>query len=264
MDCAYCGHRIPPGVMDCPRCGGPAVSSGPPAPGRGPARSGAPATGQIYTSAPTGADLEAAASRPVPPRAPGDPEAELRTQLVSGDRQEALETRIVEIPPAAKPGAAAVAAQGPAGLPDSKVARGVEDTFIGVKRVLYRLGRIGRLSFYAHCAVIVGAVSPWFYVAHQGYTPGIEQMGWLPLALSAAAIGTLLWRFRPTPRQRVLPVLLHLALTAGLVLSILWVLRTTLDMPDHLRPAFAPGYYISGAGAAVAALSSLIGLKDVR
>jgi hypothetical protein len=261
MDCGYCGHRIPPGAMDCPRCGGPAVarpSSPPGAEGAQPF--GPPGAGPIFTSAPTGADLDAAAAAPAPRPRGDDPEAAMLTQLVSGDRQEVLETRVVEPPPAVKE---PVAVQ-PKGLPDSRVARGVEDSLLEVKRFVFRLGGLGRLAFFSHCVVIVGAVCPWFYVAHQGFTPGIEQWGWLPLVLSAAALGTLLWRFRPVPKARVLPVLLHLALSAGLVLSILWIYRTTMDLPDHVQPHFAPGIYVSAGGAALSAVAALLGIKDVR
>jgi hypothetical protein len=209
---------------------------------------------EVFTSAPANV---AVAARSAPS---ADPEAALQTHIVSGDRQEQLETRIVEPPPKvveAPPPA-------PSGLPDSRVARGVEDAFIEIKRLVLRLGRVGRLSFLSHGLVVVGAVCPWFYVPHQGLTPGVERWGWLPLLLSVAAIATLLWRFRQEPRARVLPVLAHLALSAGLVLSVLWIYRLTLDMPDHLQPAFAFGFFLTAAGAAGAAVGALIGVKDVR
>ena len=261
MDCGYCGHKIPPGAMDCPRCGGPAVASGPfrvggtgPQPPLPPAAPGG--GGEIFTSAPAQVDLYAPGHRPA-----ADPEAGLHTQLVSSDdRQEGIETRIVEPPPPPRE----VPVESPKGLPDSRVARGVEDSVLEVKRFILRLGRFGRLSLFSHAAVIVGAVSPWFYVPHQGYTPGIEAWGWVPALASLAAVGTLLWRHRRTPRARVLPVVLHLALSVGLVLSLLWVYQTTIEMPDHLEPRFAFGIYLSAVGALGASLGAIVGLKDVR
>jgi len=261
MDCGFCGHKISPGVMDCPRCGGPAVPAGAPQPAAASSSPvAAPGGQELFTSAPTGEDLDAAAEAPVPAHDGSDPEAGLHTQLVSGDRQEVLETRIVEPPPVK----AEEAPTAPAGLPDSRVARGVEDSLLGIRRFILRLGKIGRLAFFSHCVVIVGAVCPWYYVPHDGYTPGIERWGWLPLVLALAGIGSLMWRFRNIPKARILPVLIHLIVTAAIVLSLLWVYKTNTEMPDHLRPHLAPGIYISALGALGAALGSLIGLKDVR
>jgi hypothetical protein len=185
----------------------------------------------------------------------------MHTALVSmGDRQADLSTKLVEQPPPAPP----PEAPEQRGLPDSRVARGIEDTFTELKRVIYRFGRIGRVAFYAHLLVILGAVSPWFHVPHQGYTPGIEAWGVLPLLLSIAGIGMLVWRHRPTPYHRVLPVLLHLFLDAALVLAMLWRFKVTQDIEPHLRPELAFGFYLSSLGALGAFLGALIGLKDVR
>jgi hypothetical protein len=211
----------------------------------------------VYTSAPAEPDL---ATSPGPP--PDDPEAELKTPIGSADRQEALETKVLEPPPRKKAQSTNRTRAG--GLPDSRVARGVEDTFLEIKRFVLRLGRIGRLAFFSHAVVVIGAVCPWFYVPHHGYTPGVERWGWLPLVLSLAGMGTLLWRFRSIPKSRVIPVLVHLVLASSIVLSLLWIYRSTVNMPDHLEPHFAAGIYLSALGAAGAALGAILGLKDIR
>jgi O-antigen/teichoic acid export membrane protein len=150
------------------------------------------------------------------------------------------------------------------GLPDSRVARGVEDSVIEIKRQLFRFGRFGRLAFYSNVVVILGAVCPWYFVHHQGYAPGVEGWGALPLGLSLVCIAMLVWRHRPQPRARVLPVMLHLVLAGALVLVMLWRYQVARDTSPHLRPDLAFGYYVSAVGALGAFLGALIGLKDVR
>ena len=337
MQCAFCGHVVPPGSNQCPRCGGTIAPSSaevmlpgtgelvPPGtgelvpPGAGglmPPGSGAPvshvtgevvppftgevvppftgdvvmpappATGQVFSSTalPMGYGEPGASSEPPtardgmpqtgvsssapqdssPPQrtfGPADPQAELHTVMVSTkDRQETIETRLVEAPP---PAPAPVRPE-KKGLPDSRVARGVEDSMVEIKRQLFRFGRIGRLAFYSHAIVVLGAVCPWYYVAHQGYTPGIEGWGVLPLGLSLASIGLLIMRHRPKPTFRVLPVMFHLLLAAGLVIAVLWRYQVARDTSPHLRPDLAFGFYVSAVGALGAFLGALIGLKDVR
>jgi hypothetical protein len=198
---------------------------------------------------------------PAQPPAGQDPEANLYTQLVQAhDRQEVIETKLVEVSASAPP----PAAQERKGLPDSRVARGVEDSILEVKRLFYRLGKVGRFSFFSHLLVVLGAVSPWFFVPHQGFEPGIEGWGNLPLAMSLAAMGLLCWRFRAAPVHRVLPVMLHLLLAACIVLAMLWRYQETREIAAHLRPDLAFGFYATALGAAGAFLGSLVGLKDVR
>jgi hypothetical protein len=185
----------------------------------------------------------------------------MHTALVSiHDRQEVIETKLVEAPPMAQ---APVTVE-KKGLPDSRVARGVEDTLIEIKRIIYRFGFIGRLAFFGHLLVIVGAVSPWLYLPHQGYMPGLEAWGALPLALSLASIGMLGWRFKRVQRQKVLPVVIHLLLAAAVVLVMLWRYRETMAIESHLRPELAFGFYTSGLGSVVAFFGALVGLKDLR
>lgn len=247
MDCPYCANKVPLGVAECPTCGAGLLA--PPSDSSG-------HRGEVYSSAPAEVDPNAY----VPD--PNDPEANLHTQLVSAhDRQEQLETRVVEGPVASA--AAPNPTQKP-GLPDSRVSRGVEDTFLEGKRILLRLGRVGRIAFLSHVLVVIGAVFPWFYRPYVGYTPGVEHWGWIPLLFSVAAMATLLWRHKQRPTARVIPVLLHLALTAGLVLSLLWMYRETMDLEQWARPSFSIGVYITGLGAAGAGLGALLGIKDVR
>jgi hypothetical protein len=197
---------------------------------------------------------------PAPPPAGADPEANLYTALVSAhDRQEVIETKLVEAPPAPPQ-----PLPERRGLPDSRVARGVEDSILEVKRLFYRLGAVGRFAFFGHVLVVIGAVSPWFYVPHQGFEPGIEGWGALPLAMSLAAMALLSWRFRTTPVHRVLPVMLHLLLGACLVLVMLWRYQETREVAAHLRPHLSFGFYATAVGAAGAFLGALVGLKDVR
>lgn len=249
--------------------------------------SGAPVTNQVYTSAPEPeAFVDPPTARdpalpqppegssppesslqpemsPQPPRLFGqvDPEAELHTVMVSNnDRQETLETRLVEAPPPVK----APESPDKKGLPDSRVARGVEDSMLEIKRQLFRFGRIGRVSFYSYILVIIGAVCPWFYVPHLGYTPGVEGWGSLALALSLGCIGLLVWRHRPKPKARALPVLFHLLLSAGLVLLLLWRYQVTREMGEHIRPLLSLGFYLTALGAIGAFVGALVGLKHVR
>ena len=140
----------------------------------------------------------------------------------------------------------------------------MEDSILEVKRLFYRLGAVGRFAFFGHVLVVLGAVSPWFYVPHQGLQPGIEGWGALPLAMSLAAMALLSWRFRTTPVHRVLPVMLHLLLGACLVLVMLWRYQETREVAAHLRPHLSFGFYATAVGAAGAFLGALVGLKDVR
>lgn len=192
---------------------------------------------------------------------PADPEAELHTVMVSNtDRQEVIETRLVEGPPPAK----LPEAPDKRGLPDSRVARGIEDSMLEIKRQMFRFGRIGRVAFYSHLLVIFGAVCPWFHVPHQGYMPGVEGWGALALVLSLGCIGLLIWRHRPIPTTRALPVLLHLLLSAGLLLLLLWRYQVIRDMEEHIRPHLALGFYLTGLGALGAFVGALGGLKNIR
>lgn len=263
MPCVFCGQAVPPGATQCPRCGG-SVPLEPPSPqvffGLDATRE--PPTSKEFGS-PYGVMTSASAAAPPAPPAPPaahDPEANLHTQLVQAhDRQEVIETKLVEAsaaPPAPAPERK--------GLPDSRVARGVEDSILEVKRLFYRLGRVGRFAFFGHVLVVLGAVSPWFFVPHQGFEPGIEGWGVAPLAMSLGAMGLLCWRFRATPGHRVLPVMLHLLLAACLVLVMLWRYQETRELAAHLRPRLAFGFYATALGAASAFLGALVGLKDVR
>jgi hypothetical protein len=264
MPCVFCGQPLPPGAPQCPRCGG-AVPPEPPQAFFGLDATREPPTSKEFGS-PYGVMTSASAAAPPAGAMPGappasqDPEENLYTALVQAhDRQEVIETKLVEVSAAPPP----VAAERK-GLPDSRVARGVEDSILEIKRLFYRLGRVGRFAFFGHVLVVLGAVSPWFFVPHQGFVPGIEGWGGIPVALSLAAMGLLCWRFRATPVHRVLPVMLHLLLAACLVLVVLWRYQETREISAHLRPHLAFGFYASALGAAAAFLGSLLGLKDVR
>lgn len=266
MQCAFCGNTVEDGLQQCPRCGGEMPGSAEPdqifssAPPQPPS-SGSPFYPDSVSPSPMFGESPPAGDGSTPPAPGQDPEAGMHTALVSlGDRQADLSTKLVEAPPA-PPEPAVIERKG---LPDSRVARGVEDSLIDLKRVIYRFGRIGRVAFYSHLVVIFGCVSPWFFRPHQGYTPGIEAWGALPLALSLAGVGMLAWRHRPTPRHRVAPVLLHLLVAAALVLAVLWRYQVTSEIQPHLRPELAFGFYITGLGGLGALLGSLLGLKDVR
>ncbi len=248
MQCAFCGHEASAGETQCPRCGGAIAAE-------------SSAVDQVYSSADTDPSTMSVPAVSPDSFGPADPESELRTQMVSlGDRQESLETKMVELPPPT----AAPPPEERRGLPDSRVARGVEDLLLDVKRLLYRLGRVGRLSFYSHMLVIIGSVSPWIYVPHQGYTPGVESWGGLPLGLSLLGCVLLWWRFKRTVSHKVLPVVLHLLVGALLVLVMLWRYQETQEVEAHLRPTLAFGFYVSGLGALGVMVGGLIGLKDVR
>lgn len=289
MVCSFCGHEVSPGESQCPRCGGaievsqldqpapdarqadqppttpeglnPFVSSSavPAAGGSAPPptnTSSAPEE-DIFTSA---QDIDVNAP-PVSTFGPADPEAELHTVFLKDkDRQESIDTRMVEAPPPA----AAPALADRAGLPDSKVARGVEDAFLEIKRLLFRLGRVGRLAAYSHLLVVVGVVSPWLYMPHLGYTPGVETWGAIPLVMSLGALSLLVWRFRPKPTHLVLPMVLHLVLAAGIVVSLFWRYQLNLEIEAHIRPQLAFGFYLTGLGALSALLCALLGLKDLK
>lgn len=198
------------------------------------------------------------APEPTPPR--NDPEADLRTSVVSADRQAGISTRLIEAPPVVE------TAEAPQqkGLPDSRVARGVEDNLLDIKRMLFRMGRSGRLALWSYMLVVIGCVAPWYYLRGEGFTPGLEVWGWVPLVLCVAAISTLVWRHQRQTGMRVLPVLLHLVLAAAVVLTLLWRYQEFQDIPPHLRPDLAFGYYMAGVGSIGASLGALIGLKDVR
>ncbi len=266
MKCAYCGYGLAPGATECSRCGG-AVAG---AAGSGSLGSDLfappPPAGSDLFDGPTAADpapFASGSSSPSPPSASwpaDDPEADLRTSMVSKDRQVDISTKLVEAAAPAKP----PEVRQPRGLPDSRVARGVEDSLLEIKRLLFRMGRFGRFALWSHLLVILGSVSPWYYLPYEGFTPGLEAWGWLPLLLSLGGIGTLAWRHQPKTGMRVLPVLLHLLLAAALVLALLWRYQENQLTVQHLRPSLAFGFYIAGAGALGAALGALIGLKDVR
>ncbi len=184
----------------------------------------------------------------------------MRTEVVSADRQESISTKLIEAPPVVD----TPEAPPPKGLPDSRVARGVEDSLLDIKRLLFRLGRSGRLALWSYIVVVIGCVAPWYYLIGEGFTPGLEVWGWLPLVLSVAATATLVWRHQRQTGMRVLPVMLHLVLAASVVLSLLWRYQEYWDIPPHLRPDLAFGFYMAGAGSVGATLGALIGLKDVR
>lgn len=262
MQCAFCGSDLMPGQTQCPRCGG---STAPEPPTTGdvfssaiappqPSSSASPAVGASTPSQ----EIPAYGDSPAPA---ADPEADLHTALVSlQDRQESIETKMVELPQPAQ----APAAIEKKGLPDSRVARGVEDTLIEIKRIIYRFGIIGRIAFIGHILVVIGGVSPWLYIPHQGYIPGIESWGAAPLGLSLVSVGMLAWRFKRVQTHKLLPVLLHLLFAAALVVVMLWRYRETMQIESHIRPDLAFGFYTSGVGALLAFLGALVGLKDVR
>jgi hypothetical protein len=248
MQCSFCGHDVPFGAPRCPRCGG-AVA----APGQDPAT--------VFSSVEVSRPAFGASPPPPPGLSSPDPEAGLHTQMVSaGDRQQVIETKLVEVAPSA----AALPGPERRGLPDSRVARGVEDTLLDAKRLLFRLGWVGRLCVYSHALVVIGAVSPWLYVPHQGYTPGVESWGGLPLALSLGGFALLWWRFKRVVTHKVAPVLLHLVVGAALVLLMLWRWQATREIGEHIRPELAFGFYASALGALGVLLGGLIGLKNIR
>ena len=247
MQCAFCSFTLVQGATTCPRCGGQVADVADMA--------------QVFTSASAdAAKPDGTASSPHGSRPAADLEANLSTSLVSIDRQAVIETRLVE----AQPGAKAPEPPQARGLPDSRVARGVEDSLLDIKRWLFRMGRFGRMALWSHLLVILGCVSPWYHLDGEGFTPGLEVWGWLPLAISVAAIGTLAWRHRLNTGARVAPVVLHVVLAALLVLALLWRYHEHQLIPEHLRPTLTFGFYMSAAGALVASIGALIGLSDVR
>ena len=186
-----------------------------------------------------------------------DPQEEVRTQIAASvDRQEVIVTRIGE--------ATAPVEMKDFGLPESSISRGLEDYLLALRRQLQRLGTVGRLSVLCHCLVVFGAVAPWYHVPHEGYVPGLESWGGVPILLSCAAIACLFWRYRPAPRHRVAPVLFHLVLAVALVLFLLWRFRVIVDTPAYFRPNLAFGYYLTAGGALGATLGAFLGLKDLR
>jgi hypothetical protein len=140
----------------------------------------------------------------------------------------------------------------------------VEDSLLEIKRMFFRMGRIGRLALWSHVIVIIGSAAPWHYLPYEGFTPGLEAWGWLTMLLSIGGIATLSWRHKQNPGMRVLPVLLHLLIGASLILVLLWRYQEYQLIGEHLRPSLSVGFYICALGALGATFGALLGLKDVR